>query len=148
MKTIFEALRVDHDKQRSLLDKLVNTTGDSEDRNTLYGKLKEQLEQHADAEERFFYKPLISADITQEKARHSIAEHHEIDELLEELDDTEYSSPAWLVTAKKLKEKVEHHLDEEEQEVFQLAGKALKDNQKKDLAVSYENYMKDKGVER
>lgn len=140
---IFEQLREDHETQRTLADQLVKTEGDTEKRRSLFEQLKKELQVHADAEERYFYKPLFSHDITQDRARHSVAEHHEMDELIEELEETEMSSPGWLVTFKKLKEQVEHHLDEEEQEVFQLAGKALTDNQKEDLAGKYRRYMDD-----
>ena len=141
MPTIFEAIREDHQIQRTLLDLLVKTHGDSEGRAELFGRLKAELEHHAGAEERFFYVPLMEHDLTQEKARHSVAEHHEIDELVEKLEETDPSSSAWLKHAKTLRELVTHHLDEEEHEVFQLAGKALKEKEKTDLAASYQGDM-------
>ncbi len=141
MKTIFEALREDHDKQRSLLDLLIKTQGDSEERAELFAKVKDELQYHAGAEERFFYNPLFEHDLTQEKSRHSVAEHHEIDELIETLEETDRSSSHWLGYAKQLSALVLHHLEEEEHEVFQLAGKALSDEQKTVLAASYEGDM-------
>jgi len=138
---IFEQIRKDHDTQRDLLDKLVDTSGDSKKRDEIYKALKKELEVHADAEERHFYKPLISNDMMQEKARHGIAEHHEIDELIEKLDETEYDSSAWLKFAKELKEKVEHHLEDEEHVFFQLAGKVFTEKEKTSLAKDYTNYM-------
>ena len=138
---IFEQIRKDHDTQRDLLDKLVDTSGDSKKRDEIYKALKKELEIHADAEERHFYKPLISDDMMQEKARHGIAEHHEIDELIEKLDETEYDSSAWLKIAKQLKEKVEHHLEDEEHVFFQLAGKVFTEKEKTSLAKDYTNYM-------
>ena len=138
---IFEALRNDHDTQRSLLNKLVDTSGDTEQRDEVFKKLKTELETHAKPEDRYFYKPLIDCDKTQNKARHGIAEHHEIDELIEELEGTEYSSSAWLKIAKNLQEKVEHHLDEEEHEFFQIAGKVFSENDKAKLAQEYQKHM-------
>ncbi|MGB3150704.1 MAG: hemerythrin domain-containing protein [Maribacter sp.] len=138
---IFEALRKDHDIQRKLLKKLIETSGDSKLRDNIFKSLKNELETHADGEERYFYRPLIDSDRTQEKARHSIAEHHEIDELIEKLEETEYDSSAWLKIAKDLKEKVEHHLKEEEHEVFQMAGKVLSEDNKGKLADEYQSYM-------
>ncbi|QNM85591.1 hemerythrin domain-containing protein [Polaribacter pectinis] len=140
---IFEEIRKDHDKQRSLLSKLVETSGDTEKRNTLFKELKNELEVHANAEERHFYKPLISNDMMQEKARHGIAEHHEIDELIEKLEETGYDSSAWLKIAKQLQEKVEHHLEDEEHKFFQLAGKVFNESQKETLAKSYTKHMND-----
>ena len=138
---IFEALRHDHDKQRELVDALIQTHGDTTERHALMNELKTELEDHAKFEERFFYNPLMCDDLTQEKARHSVAEHHEIDELIEQLEDTKMSSSAWLKTAKKLNELVHHHLSEEEREVFQLAGKALTEDQKETLATRYNKAM-------
>jgi hemerythrin-like domain-containing protein len=139
--TLFEALREDHDTQRTLLGLLVKTHGDSEGREALFEKVKKALSSHAAAEERALYIPMMEVDMTQEKARHSVAEHHEIDELVEELEDTDFSSPGWLAAAKKLHELVTHHLDEEEQEVFQLAGRALSDDAKTRLADTYRDEM-------
>jgi len=138
---IFEALRHDHDKQRELVDALIQTHGETDKRHTLMDELKTELEQHAKFEERYFYNPLMFEDLTHVKARHSVAEHHEIDELIEQLEDTEMSSSAWLVTAKKLHHLVHHHLSEEEHEVFQLAGKALTEGQKQSLAKQYNDAM-------
>ena len=139
--TIFEALRADHDEQRTLLELLGKTHGDSEGRDERFEKVKTELSAHAAAEERALYIPMMEVDLTQEKARHSVAEHHEIDELLETLEETDFSSSAWLSTAKKLQHLVTHHLDEEEQEVFQLAGRALPEQQKTSLARTYQKEM-------
>ncbi|MDX1316373.1 hemerythrin domain-containing protein [Xanthomarina gelatinilytica] len=139
---IFEAIREDHDKQRDLLSKLVETSGDSNKRDTLFKAVKKQLQVHADAEERHFYKPLISSDMMQDHARHGIAEHHEIDELIEQLEETDYDSSAWLKIAKDLKDKVEHHLEDEEHAFFQMAGKVFSETKKSTLATEYQKYMK------
>lgn len=138
---IFESIRKDHDIQRDLLAQLIKTSGDSDERDVIYHKLKQQLRLHAAAEERYFYKPLISNDMMQEHARHGIAEHHEIDELIEELDKTDYSASNWLKIAKDLKEKVEHHLEDEEHAFFQLAGKVFSQKQKIELAEPYREHM-------
>lgn len=138
---IFEEIRKDHDKQRTLVDLLVKTGGDSEGRRELWEKLKTELKEHAVAEERYFYNPLIEHDLTQEMARHSIAEHHELDELIATLEETNMTAPKWLITARELREALIHHLDEEEQEIFQQAGKALRDKDKESLAHQYRGYL-------
>lgn len=138
---IFEALREDHGKQRTLVDLLCKTHGDSKGRDELYDRLKSELERHALAEERYFYVPLMKEDLTQEKARHSVAEHKELDDLLEELETTDRSSSGWLATASKLSERLVHHLDEEEHEVFQMAGKVLSDKDAEALAEQYRAAM-------
>ena len=140
---IFNALREDHDTQRILIDSLVTTEGDSNARELLFQQIKVELQAHAVAEERHFYAPLMGHDLTQEKSRHSIAEHHKIDKSIDKLESTDYSSPAWLVEAKQLQHLIHHHLKEEEHEVFQLGGKALKANEKQSLANDYIQEMKE-----
>ncbi len=139
---IFEALRESHERQRTYAKALIHTSGDSPERVEAYKQLKSELQAHATAEERHFYIPLMEFDNGVDLSRHAISEHHEMDEMMEELDGTEMSSPAWLATAKKLSEKVHHHLKEEEQKFFQMAGKLLDDKQKETLAGQYEKEYK------
>ena len=135
---IFEALRVSHDRQRQYIDAVLRTQGDSKERREAYKQLKDELYAHETAEERHFYIPLMAHDNGVDLSRHAIAEHHEMDELLEKLDDLEMSSSAWLTTARALGDKVLHHLEEEEQRFFQMAGKLLTDKQKNELAGKYD----------
>ena len=139
--TIFESIRNDHETQRTLIDLVTKTTGASEGRQELWPRLKAEIEAHAAAEERYFYVPLMEHDLTQEAARHSVAEHKELDDFVEKLDEYDMSGSQWLQTANDLKERLLHHLEEEEKEVFPVAGKALDDEQKTSLATEYEADM-------
>src|SRR5690606_28431810 len=132
--TIFEALRISHDRQREYIDAVLLTNGDSEERRKSYQRLKDELLAHETAEERHFYIPLMAHDNGVDLSRHAIAEHHEMDELLEKLDEIEMSSSSWLTTARELGDKVLHHLEEEERRFFQMAGKLLSDAQKTEPA--------------
>jgi len=143
---IFEAIRKDHDIQRGLCDTIVNTSGETKDRKNAWEALKKELKVHADAEERYFYVPLIKEDMTQEHARHGVAEHHEMDELIAKIDDSDMDSSAWLTYAKQLREKVYHHLKDEEHTFFQLAGKVLTEKQKTELENDYRKHMTDEGA--
>lgn len=137
--TIFEALRISHDIQRKLAQKLVATQGDSPERHALFAQLKQELAVHSVAEERHFYIPLMQQEAGVDLSRHAIAEHHQMDEMIEDLEDTDPSNPSWLAQAKALAHKVEHHLEEEEQRFFQMAGKLLRDKEKEQLAGEYLN---------
>jgi hemerythrin superfamily protein len=135
---IFEALRLSHDVQRALAMRILETQGDSPDRRELYNQLKHELAAHAAAEERCFYKYLIDHDSSMAQTRHGMAEHHEMDELVDELNQIDMSSSGWLAHFKKLQHKVFHHLGDEEHSIFQLAGKVLSEKQKTQLALDYE----------
>lgn len=139
--TIFEALRSDHERQRDLLDRLEQTEGASDTRDALFSELKTELAEHAAAEEKHFYAHLMRVDMTIDKARHSVAEHKELDDRVEELEQIDHSNPQWLIKFKELKHRVLHHLEEEEREVFQLAGKALDEDHKTGLANVYQSEM-------
>lgn len=134
---IFEALRESHERQRVLYRQLVETSGDTLERHELFEQLRTELLAHELAEERHFYLPLMELDAGVDLSRHAIAEHHELDELVEALEDADPATPTWLPLAKKLAEKVEHHLQEEEHKFFQMAGKLLTDKQKMQLAKAY-----------
>jgi hypothetical protein len=149
MSTIFEALRESHDQQRTLAEQLIQTSGDTAERRELFDLLKNELFAHAVAEDRYFYIPLMMTDSGLNISRHALAEHHEMDELLEQLTETELSSPSWLAIAKKLSETVHHHLKEEEHGFFQQAGKILDDKQKESLAKKYQTeYQKYKKLDK
>lgn len=141
MENIFDKLRQDHDVQRELLTKLLETTGDSPMRNEVYKDLRAELTEHAKYEERALYKPMLSIDNTQPKARHSIAEHKEIDDILEKLDSITMSSSHWIKTAKDLDHIVRHHLKEEEHEIFKSAGHAFSKKEKIEQGQDYEKQM-------
>ena len=55
---IFERLKEDHDRHRELLDKLLETTGDSPDRQSLFEELTKELKSHAAAEEQARCQPI------------------------------------------------------------------------------------------
>ena len=138
---IFEAIRADHDIQRKLLDKALATSGDTAERKEVWDQLKVELKGHETAEERNFYKQLIDNDMMVEHTRHGIAEHHEIDELIEKVEEADMDSAAWLAHLKSLDHQVRHHLEDEEKAFFQLAGKVFSEQQKLDLAKAYNKEM-------
>ena len=144
--TIFEELRADHEKQRQLLDQLLETTGDEQERRDRFAQLKIQLKYHATAEERYFYAPLIDHDATVEMSRHGIAEHHDLDELVAEVESKAFNSPGWMAAFKKLRDKVLHHLKDEEQGFFQRAGKIFSEQQKQSLGNDYRQAMTEQGL--
>lgn len=139
---IYEAIKKDHEIQRDLCDKIVKTSGNSDERKDLWTKLRRELEVHAVAEERYFYSPLIDTDKMQEDARHGMAEHHEMDELIHELEETDMSSPHWLATMEKLVEQVEHHLDDEEEDFFKKAKEVYSEEEAQSLAKSYQSTVR------
>lgn len=134
---IYEALRESHEIQRSLCRKLLRAKPAGDDRQALFTALRIELAAHAAAEERFLYAPILMDDMGLDSSRHALAEHHEMDEIVEKLQSLDTAGTAWLDHARKLSEKVHHHLREEEKKFFQVSGKILTDTQKHRLALRY-----------
>ena len=137
-KNIFQALMVSHAAQRELTARLLATKQASEERQRVFEELKAELAAHETAEERCFYVPLMQHDESMDLSRHAIAEHHEMDEMVEHLDEVDPHAAEWQECCQKLCEKVEHHLQEEEQKFFPQAGEVLDEEQKMALAKDYE----------
>jgi hypothetical protein len=134
---IYEALHESHEIQRALCRKLLRTKPEGRDRQKVLRELRIELAAHAAAEERFLYVPMLMDDMGLNSSRHALAEHHEIDECVEDLQKADAEGGSWLAKAKKLSHKVHHHLREEEKKFFQVSGKILSETQKKRLAAQY-----------
>lgn len=137
MENIYDALRESHDTQRKLCRKLLRTKPGTAGRDETFQALYIELEAHAAAEERFLYAPILMDDNGLSPSRHALAEHHDIEEILEDLQSEPSSSAGWLARAKTLSRKVHHHLKEEEKKFFQASGKILTESQKFKLARQY-----------
>ncbi|QZD95678.1 hemerythrin domain-containing protein [Qipengyuania gelatinilytica] len=115
---IFARLKKDHDKHRELLDKLLQTSGDTKEREELFEELTKELKGHAAAEEQALYSTMLRKPPTTDETRHSVAEHHEIDEALNDLAATDMSEGAWLTKFKNFDHQYRHHIEEEEEDHF------------------------------
>lgn len=147
MRTIYDALRESHETQRSLCRSLVRVKPDSGKREAILKELRIELAAHAASEERFLYAPILMDDMGLSPSRHALAEHHEIDECVEELMKADYEGGSWLAKAKALSQLVHHHLKEEETKFFQTSGKILSETQKQKLASQYDkDYVRMKEV--
>ena len=134
---IFAALIEKHEVQRELCDKLEKTEGDAQ-RKAVYEDLKLELQAHAAAEERHLYVPVMQHDEGLELSRHAITEHHEMDEMMETLDDGSIGQEKWDKTCADLIHKVRHHLKEEENEFFKQAEKILDTDLQQRLGALYQ----------
>jgi hemerythrin-like domain-containing protein len=115
---IFERLKEDHDRHRELLDKLLDTSGDTTERKSLFEELTRELKSHAAAEEQALYSTMLRKPPTTGETRHSVAEHHEIEEALNDLAATDMSEGGWLTKFKSFEHQYRHHIDEEEEDHF------------------------------
>lgn len=131
---IFDALKQDHDQHRLLLQKLSDAKGENDRRAKLFDQFRTEVTAHAAAEEETLYATMLSRPDLREDAQHSVSEHKEIDDYLDEMNDLEAGSAEWEATFEKMKKRYLHHIDEEEEEMFPDAAKELTSSEEQALA--------------
>jgi len=135
---IFDELLQSHALQRSICRRLLAEIGNTQERCGIFDELKTELAAHETAEERAFYVPLLEHDETVDAARHGIAEHHEMDEMVEGIEKLDQGSAEWLELMGKLIHRLEHHLKEEEEKFFPQAREVLSRHEQQDLGEPYQ----------
>ena len=122
----FNLLKADHKKVADILEKLEATSERAlKTRGELFTKLKMELDVHSRIEETIFYPVLEEADETHELTLEALEEHALVKQLLEELHSLAKDDEQWTAKFTVLKENVEHHVEEEEGEMFKKARKVL-----------------------
>ena len=136
----FELLKKDHKKVSDLFKQLEDTTERAvKTREELFTKLKQELEIHARIEEQIFYPAIKEAEETREITLEAIEEHNVVKQLLSELESTPVEDEVWTAKLTVLKENVEHHVEEEEGEMFKDAQKVLSAEQVEELGARMES---------
>jgi hemerythrin-like domain-containing protein len=116
-------LKEDHDKAKKLMDELEKTTERGvKTRSEKWTKLLKDLTIHENIEEEIFYPALKAKDVKALNAivLEALEEHHLVDDIVEQLKDTPFDDEHWSAKFKVTKENVEHHIEEEEGEMFKL----------------------------
>ncbi|HSI99295.1 MAG TPA: hemerythrin domain-containing protein [Patescibacteria group bacterium] len=115
-------LKADHDKLKKLLADGEETTERAEvGRTELFTKLKEEMLIHERIEEEIFYPALKEHPKAKEIVLEGFEEHHVVDEIMGELEATPVTDEQWGAKFKVMKENIEHHIEEEEGEMFTQA---------------------------
>lgn len=133
-----ELLKADHEKVRGLLSQLADTTKRAEKTRTeLLEKIRLELDVHTQIEEEIFYpafKDAVGESKDEATVFEALEEHRAAGELvLPDLLATDVTSDKFSGRAKVLKELVEHHAKEEEDEMFKTARQVLSREQLDEL---------------
>lgn len=136
---IYDRIEKDHDTVRGLLTRMDDLkTTEKVRRRTLFEELQRELWAHHKVEETVFYAALDKTREARAEAAEGLNEHHLINGLLEELNGMPDDGTAWEAKFKVLSELVQHHLDEEEDALFDEAREALSDSRAEELAGLFE----------
>jgi hemerythrin-like domain-containing protein len=123
----FELLKADHKKVAELFDLLETASGKR--KLDVFKRIKSELEVHTHIEETIFYPALQKPEETHDLTLEAYEEHKVVKTLLTELSGARSATDEWQAKAKVLRENVEHHVDEEEKELFDKADDALSDEE-------------------
>ena len=135
----FELLKKDHEKVAGIFEKLEPTTERGvKTREELFAQLKQELDVHAKIEEGILYPVLKELKETEEITLEAFEEHHVVKQLLAELEEMPKDDESWGAKLTVLKENVEHHVEEEEGEMFKDARKVLSQEQIDELGARLE----------
>ncbi len=115
-------LKADHDKVKTMLaDGEATTERAEKTRSELFEKLKAEMMLHERIEEEIFYPALKSHPKARDIVLEGYEEHHVVDEIMGELEATDVTDETWGAKFKVMKENIEHHIEEEEGDMFKQA---------------------------
>lgn len=127
----FELLRKDHDKARALFTDLLSPGGgDGADK---FHELKNELDVHTKIEEDVLYPALEKQDETRNLVADSRQEHEKAKQMLGQIEQRQEDGKPWHDLLGELKSLLDHHMEEEEQELFPKARQLLSESERDDI---------------
>jgi hemerythrin superfamily protein len=141
---LYGLLKEDHEKVKSLFEEL-EKTGDKavKKREELFSRLKTELTIHANAEEKFYYPRLKDEKESRDTTLEAFEEHKVAKRLLKELEAMPKEGDEWAAKLKVLMENVEHHIKEEENELFPQSKKVLSRGDAEQIMEDIETYKEE-----
>jgi hypothetical protein len=109
-------LKDEHDEAKAVFKKLEKAEGAAAQK--LWDQLGSMLSLHEEMEETLFYPPLKKEEAAKDLILEAYQEHHVMDVLIAELSQLKPTDEAWEPKIKVLQENTEHHIEEEEGELF------------------------------
>jgi iron-sulfur cluster repair protein YtfE (RIC family) len=147
--TIFEIITTDHKQFLDTLQKLMGTTQRAhKGREDEFTSLRESLLAHMHAEERLFYPFIMEEAGARQEVYEAIEEHHAAQMVMSEVQSTDAEDESWSAKVKVLNEMLEHHIEEEEDVLFEKAREVMDDERARELGSEYEAIKQEENVGR
>ena len=127
-------LKEDHARIKPLLAELKETTDRAEKtRGELFSRIKQELTIHEIIEEEIFYPTLREHPKAKEIVLEGYEEHDVVGRLMGELDGMDATDERFGPKAKVMAENIEHHIEEEEGEMFKTARQVFEETELDEL---------------
>jgi hemerythrin superfamily protein len=135
---IYTALHKDHEEVRELLDRLVRTTEINQDTSDLLARIRDALIPHARAEEEVFYNSIRQIASDRDLVMHGFREHLEAETLLRTLQGMAMIGVEWTAAAEKLRDAVNHHIQDEETKIFPQAKRLFDQQEAEQIGAAFQ----------
>jgi hypothetical protein len=127
-------LEEDHKKVKKILSDLDSTTERGvKTREELFTKVKQELMVHEAIEEEIFYPALKDHPKAKELVLEAYEEHHVVDNVMAEIVSLPFDDEKWGAKLTVMKENLEHHIEEEEDEMWKQARQVFSDDELEEL---------------
>lgn len=131
---IFSLLKQEHETVKGIFEEIVNTSERArKTREELYETLYQELHSHAEAEQQTLYMRLEKEPELAHLMAEAKEEHMQAEKMLAELKEMDVATMEWMAKVTVLKENVEHHVKEEEGEMFKKAKKVLEKREAEEI---------------
>ena len=137
MAELLETLHSEHEMVKELFEKL-KSEDQAKKKEQLFSQIKRDLTPHMRGEEKYFYPALKEKEGNKEDVLEAVEEHHAAKLLLNELDDMSPDEERWDAKASVLQEMIEHHIEEEEDTIFEAARDTLSEAKLRKIAEQFE----------
>lgn len=141
---LYEMLHRDHEKVKDLFNLLERVVEpDDSRRELLFASLYRELDIHYQVEEKFFYSQLKGEEETRELVLESMDEHKDMKKLLDALESMDMGVAEWTAKLRTLRENMERHVEEEENEIFPRAKKLIEEDEAAGIAEDIEAFKEE-----
>lgn len=134
---IFTRLEQDHKEMQTMMTQLSEAFDEQ-----MFTKLAQELVSHERAEEKVLYTSIVEEQPTHELVLEGYEEHHVADLIMKELKENKHGSERWMAKFKVLQENVEHHIQEEEGELFAAARQVVDGARAREMTSQFESAKK------
>jgi hypothetical protein len=132
-------LELDHEKVKKILSDLDSTTERGvKTREELFTKVRQELVVHEAIEEEIFYPALKEHPKAKDIVLEAYEEHHVVDQVMAEIDGLPFDDETWGAKLSVMKENVEHHIEEEEDQMWKQARQVFDDSELEQLGARME----------
>lgn len=132
METIYAVLKAEHDQVADLFQQAL-----SDGSKVSFVKIRLKTDPHMIGEERFFYPRLEVNEELRDLVAEAYEEHNEAKELIYEMEGMNERNEEWASKLMELKLIIDHHIEEEEGKVFEIARNVLSQQEAEEIAKQY-----------